>query len=521
MSSHLEPRYFRLSKNTDTAALPFCLESPYTFEAQTSKKQTLQCYDTFDWKAWHKKTAVVKKDGMLSCVNLETGAETCRCGFRRNPRHFLPHEITDASCRKVLESISRLRAFLRLCSVETRISTWKVLDGNRKTVAFLELTEILPEEGAPGNPPNATVALLPVRGYPQPMETLAERLGPNSGSGQPVQYRDMFTALLDRSVRKPGSYSSKAHVRLVPDDSISRSVRQLLLATLDVMRANEPWLARNIDTEFLHDYRVAIRRTRSVLAQLRGIFPPGEIERFKQEFRDLGKRTNDLRDQDVYLLEADRFRDILPESLREPLEPFFSDLRDQHRIELKRFSRHLHSAPHRAMLEKWKAFLETDTPDDDASAPNARRETAPVAVETIRKAWKKVLRHGRHVGKEATDAELHALRIDCKKLRYLLEFFASIFPQKVLGPVVRQLKTLQDNLGAFVDLSVQQEYLHNYLQQGGDRQHAALLAASIGGLITSLHHEREKVRKTFHSAFDRFDSPETEAHFQKLLNYYG
>ncbi|ASQ90576.1 hypothetical protein CHL67_06250 [Prosthecochloris sp. GSB1] len=521
MPPHLEPRYFRLSKNTDTAEFPSCLESPYTFEAQTSKKQTLHCYDTFDWKAWNKKTAVVQKSGQLSCVNLETGEETSRCGFRRNPLHFLPCEITDASCRKTLERISRLRAFLRLCTVETRISAWKVLDDNRKTVAFLELTEMLPGNSVPGDPPAATVSLLPVRGYHQPVETLAERLGPDTGLGRSMRYRDMFAALLERSERQPGSYSSKTHVRLVPNDSIHRSARQLLLATLNVMRANEPWLSRNIDTEFLHDYRVAIRRTRSILAQLKGIFPPGEIERFKKEFRDLGKRTNDLRDQDVHLLEANRFRTLLPENLREPLEPFFSDLRYQHRIELKKFSRYLKTGPYRTMLEEWSAFLEADAPGENESTPNAQQKTATVAVETIRKAWKKVLRHGRDIGCEASDAELHALRLDCKKLRYLLEFFASIFPEKVLGPVVRQMKTLQDNLGVFVDLSVQQEYLHNHLKDAGDRQHAALPAASIGGLITALHHERETVRETFHDTFDRFDSPETEAHFQKLLNYHG
>ncbi|MFC1662475.1 CHAD domain-containing protein, partial [Gemmatimonadota bacterium] len=40
------------------------------------------------------------------------------------------------------------------------------------------------------------------------------------------------------------------------------------------MRANEVGMLKNLDSEFLHDFRVAVRRTRSGLTQLKGVFPP-------------------------------------------------------------------------------------------------------------------------------------------------------------------------------------------------------------------------------------------------------
>ena len=58
-----------------------------------------------------------------------------------------------------------------------------------------------------------------------------------------------------------------------------------------------------------------------------------------------------------------------------------------------------------------------------------------------------------------TDEDLHNLRIDCKKLRYLLEFFTSLFPKTQMKLLIKQLKQLQDNLGDFNDLSVQQARL--------------------------------------------------------------
>jgi len=47
--------------------------------------------------------------------------------------------------------------------------------------------------------------------------------------------------------------------------------RQIYQALLDIMVANEPGMHADLDTEFLHDYRVSLRRTRSL--------PGDDIER--------------------------------------------------------------------------------------------------------------------------------------------------------------------------------------------------------------------------------------------------
>ena len=44
-------------------------------------------------------------------------------------------------------------------------------------------------------------------------------------------------------------------------------------ALLDIMVANEPGMRADLDTEFLHDYRVSLRRTRSLLGQIKNVFP--------------------------------------------------------------------------------------------------------------------------------------------------------------------------------------------------------------------------------------------------------
>ena len=128
-----------------------------------------------------------------------------------------------------------------------------------------------------------------------------------------------------------------------------------------------------------------------------------------------------------------------------------------------------------------------------------------------------MIRHGRQISSEASDTELHALRIDCKKLRYLLEFFSSIFPHKSIAPVIRQLKELQENLGDFVDFAVQLHFLYERLTAIPPGKEENLLAASMGALMATLFQKQEEARSTFHKTFSAFDDKKTSQLFHDLL----
>ena len=115
------------------------------------------------------------------------------------------------------------------------------------------------------------------------------------------------------------------------------------------------------------------------------------------------------------------------------------------------------------------------------------------------------------------DDELHRLRIECKKLRYLLEFFASLFPAGEVRLIVEHLKNLQDNLGDFNDLSVQQDDLKSYLEAlSPARTHPETFAA-IGGLIGCLYREQQTVRAAFSKTFAEFNRAEVAATFRRLF----
>ena len=104
------------------------------------------------------------------------------------------------------------------------------------------------------------------------------------------------------------------------------------------------------------------------------------------------------------------------------------------------------------------------------------------------------IQKGNQIGTSITpsspDVLLHKLRIECKKLRYLLEFFSSLFAQKEINYLIKQLKILQDNLGDLNDLSVQQDTLRKYVETDSNKR--TLLA--LGILIGKLNARQVKVR---------------------------
>jgi len=112
---------------------------------------------------------------------------------------------------------------------------------------------------------------------------------------------------------------------------------------------------------------------------------------------------------------------------------------------------------------------------------------------------------------------VHKLRIECKKLRYLLEFYSSLFASGLIPALIRQLKILQDYLGEFNDYSVQQVALHDYIKKMTfrDDKNKQIIAA-IGFLIGKLNERQIEVRKDFTKTFRIFAGPETTNIFKQI-----
>ncbi len=474
-------------------------------------------YDTFEWHAFEKGMALVKIKNRFCMLDLASGSEITSVLFTRKPAFFPVTLIPEGEFKKRLLSCTTLRSLIRHCTIKTETLSYRILDSNEKTIAFLS-RESLSLVGPEKPEPFATLfSFTPLKGYHEEIEQFAASLSSHEEVAERCEFRDLFALIMHHAGCSEKRYSPKIQLHLERDAPVHESVRQLLQATLTQMQQNEAGIRKDIDSEFLHDYRVALRRSRSILKQLKGVFELEALTRYQEMLKELGKRSNTLRDRDVSLLQQTALATSLPPELRPSLTLFFNEIAESRTQLHRKFCRYLASPSYRSFLEEWEAFITEPSLPDPLQAPNASRATHEVAVAAIKKAWKKLLRHGRKISREATDSELHALRIDCKKLRYLLEFFSSLFGHKTMTPAIRHLKELQENLGNFVDAAIQLQMLHRHLLSLPPTDNPTLSAASTGGLMTIIYQKQEKARNTFHEAFRAFDDEKTHHLFHTLI----
>ena len=316
-------------------------------------------------------------------------------------------------------------------------------------------------------------------------------------------------------------YTSKLKFHLDPEMRADEAAKIILRFLCGVMRHNEDGIREDSDVEYLHDYRVAVRRTRSALGQIRIVFPAETTLRYKEDFALVGRWTNDLRDMDVYLSAEKSYRAMLPGALQDDIDPLFELLRQKRSEAHKKVVEGLDSDSYAALISEWEAFL-SESPVDDPTAPNAVLPIVDLARARIYKRYRRVVRTGRRLLEGATDDELHALRVECKKLRYLMEFFASLFPRKKIKYLIKQLKRLQRNLGNFNDYRIQQAYLfgiaNDWLRNDSESGQALL---AIGSLIGTLEVEKARERAAFDRTFIDFASPANKSLFQELFKGKG
>ena len=280
------------------------------------------------------------------------------------------------------------------------------------------------------------------------------------------------------------------------------------------MERNEEGIVKRTDTELLHDFRIAIRRTRTVLGQLNDVFPEN-IEAFEDTFSWLGELTGPARDNDVLILEIDKFDKLRLKKLHDTL-PLLKRFLQHKQDELyKPLIDALQSKEYRHFKTSWCRFLKECISQTDNNAP----VIGHVAPKKIRKLYSCIFRQGAKLKPKSPASDYHQLRKAGKKLRYLMEYFQSLYPKEDIRPLIRQIKKLQDNLGEHQDLEVHTANLTTY---GREIQTQSSLSP---GLLAAIEHicsrfEKRKLqlRKAFRTRFDEFSSKANKKHIKALFH---
>ena len=295
----------------------------------------------------------------------------------------------------------------------------------------------------------------------------------------------------------PDAYNAKLPPLSDPKMRTDAALRSILRFSFGVMRQNEAGVLDDIDTEFLHDFRVASRRARSAVGQFKDVFDPATTERLRRDLASIGAMTNRVRDLDVYLLRRADYCAKLPEAQQAAIEPLFERLQQDRKQAFNTLKRKLRAKTYADLMRRWETFL--DAEPAAAAGRNAARPIGKVAQKRLAKLAGRVLEDGHGLLANEDDERLHELRIDCKKLRYVLEFTSDLFPAPAVAPATRRLRKLQNVLGDFHDLQVQQESLESYAEHFQDDAQQA-----IAHLINVLETEKQARKAAFAKQFRAF-----------------
>lgn len=483
---------------------------PFKVEEPVSEKWVF--YDTFDWLLFNRSLSLHQSGQELFLRTLPDG-EVLFSLFITAPPGF-SWDLPDSALKNHLGPIIEPRTLLNLIELQMQSCTYRILNTDGKTVAHIIFIEAISTQNSSPITITSYLSLRAVRGYPKHVRQISTYL--EQAGFDFSDWEDFYFCAIEAAGIDPGSYSSKINVQLEPGMRSDEATKIILRRLLEVMKANEAGIQADIDSEFLHDYRVAIRRTRSALSQVRDVFPADTNTRFKEDFAYLGKFTNKLRDLDVYLLSEDKYCDMLPDVLRDDISPLFEYLRAQRETVLKGVSDHLDSERYIRILSAWEEFVNEPVPETPEAA-NATMPIIDLAQWRIYKRYRKIIKDGKFLLEHPQADLMHALRIECKKLRYLIEFFASLFPANKIRQLIDELKRLQDNLGDFNDLSVQQEYLLSIAEElpiSNKETRRALIAT--GSLVESLANRQVQVQEDFAETFTKFSNPKNQELYQQL-----
>lgn len=209
------------------------------------------------------------------------------------------------------------------------------------------------------------------------------------------------------------------------------------------LQANEAGVFAPKDVEFIHQARVALRRLRTALRLFETELPAGFSDKWGQAWRDVGEQLGNARNWDVFcgeLLPA-----IAADLSGHPDVLQLKSFAEQMRVEAHTHTRHWLQGRRYSltMIAFCEALL---------ALPDRKTERIDTfADKSLKKRHKRFCR-GARLAHTLNSEERHEVRIDLKKLRYTLDFFECLYPQKQLQSFLTALAETQELLGHMNDL---------------------------------------------------------------------
>ena len=548
----LEARAFAVPRRVAVRPLIAAAVGKLSVSMPVGQRAHLRYLDTFD-RRLRRAGVVLEHLTLPGATTLQYRVLARATTLIEAPGASLPafaHEIAHVRLRSLLFAVSDIRRLLVVAEARGRLAVARGLDREDKTVLVVECF------AAPRDPIRLTVR--PLRGYERFARRAIRRL--RKADGVVPDDREPMLEASDGPDARFGGTAIPVRMDLDPDERSDVACRRLLAALDAVLEMNTHGVEADLDPECLHDFRVATRKARSLLREMKRVFPPSVTRRLRANFGWIGQFTGPVRDLDVHLMDlgpvtagdgdegagdgtveaagvtvaeaagevpgegageaavrgtakgtvtgTDHGADSATAALRDHLQA----LRTR---EFQALCRTLRSARFRGVRTALRRFLASEPPARPRS-DNASMPIGSLSAKCIRGVYRRILREGRAIGDDSPPEALHDLRKTCKRLRYLLEFFRGLHPAKPVERTISRLKRLQDNLGAYQDAQVQQAVLLEFRDRAGATLDPAG-ASAIDTQRAALAERERRIRAEFSARFATYDSKRAHREFERAL----
>jgi triphosphatase len=282
---------------------------------------------------------------------------------------------------------------------------------------------------------------------------------------------------------------------IAEDDPVLTLLYHYLGELFDVIRRQHPRALEGVDPEGVHQMRVAMRRTRAVMKAFRDIIGDDAVTRFNTELRWLARNLGRARDADVTQrdarltgdTDADHYEQFLAQETVSAYEHLVEILQSERCAALEAdLGRFIAAGPTSAMQEKF-----------------GKLSVAECARQFVQSALLQLLAHGDSIDAGSPAEQLHKLRIEAKRFRYLLDFFSTVQPETWLQ-TTEAVKKLQDVLGEHQDAVTAQERLAEYAASVPlDEEHRDKLVVT-GRLLQKEEERMAACRQQFTDTWSEF-----------------
>jgi len=443
--------------------------------------------------------------------------------FEGAPRVLFAQDLPAGRIRQQLAPVLEMRALTPQVMVKCRRTTLSKSNASGKVVTRVQIDSL---EAAPtwveangkrrSRPTKlpVRVRVITLRGYESAAKKICRSLTANSDF-RPVR-EDWVIAAYHAASHPLGIYKPNPQTALEPSARADIGVKKVLHTILGTLEANIPGLMDDVDSEFLHDFRVAIRRSRAILRMVKGVLPASQVEYFAGELRHLGQLTSPPRDNDVLLLKLDDYLARLVTQQNTDTASLKLFLEEERVRVYRHLLSELRTKRFRAFLRRWRHFLEKPVPERP-SAPRAKQSLRDVIQRDTWRTYRRLRKRGDTINAQSPAEDLHEVRKDAKRLRYLIGLFRDIHDPKHAGLVVRELKKLQEVLGTFQD----REAHSMMLSDRGDGLRADSRTPTdtlmlMGRLVDLLDADQQEARVRFSKAYAAFTKPKPVRRIERL-----